>query len=250
MASAQSPRAVLRLKWTADSIWEGTHLQKPHRFHVHEELEGRLVLDVPDTSFLPRVGGVVAAGSQTPVRAIQLRDDGIASNATLIEAAGSTSYRSDVLKEGGDCATLADSLGTSGPPFAGQETGTNAWDGRAPGTMLIVLRGSTPIEVAFAPKAIVVEGAYRLMCEKPETVRKFQRYRATARIARANPRAEGQGDWTMETTPDADRGGYTITARYRASATQIRPVAHDPTAATGRLEVTKTFVISWRAADR
>lgn len=240
---------MLHIKWQADSVWEGTHLQKPHRFHVHEELEGKLVLDVADSSFIPGVGGVVAGGSQAPVRAIQMRDDGVAANATLIEATGSTSYRGDVLKEGGDCATLADTLAASGPPFAGEETGTNSWDGHAPGTLLIVLRGSTPIDVAFAPKAVVVEGAYRLMCEKPETVRKFQRYRATARIARG-ARAEGQGEWTIDTTPDADHGGYTITARYHARATQIRPVAHDPAAATGQLEVTKTFVISWRAAAR
>ena len=250
---SQPTRAVVQLKWTADSVWEGTYFQKPHRFQVHEELEGRLVLDVPDPSFFARPPKPMIDPGAAPVRAIQLRDDGSITNATLVEAAGTTLYRSDVLKEGGDCGTLADSLLSSGPPFSGQESATATWDARAPGALLIVFRGAQPVSVAFAPKSLTVESAYRLLCEKPESVKKLQRYRVTARTprdARLPAGTEGSGQWTTEVAPDDDFSGYTITARYRASATQNRPVVHDAAASIGRLEVTKTFVISWRPADR
>ena len=237
------------MKWTADSSWEGKYYQKPHRFHIHEELEGRLVFEVADPTFLPRpIAGLWDPG-QPAVRAIRLREDGSALNATLVEAAGSTSYRAEVTKEGGDCNALtagaSDSLGLVGAPFEGSEAATAVWDARAPGPALIVFRGAQPIEAAFSPKPLTVESGHRLLCPKPETVRKLQRYRVTARMARLSLRDDAPGDWSIEGTPDAD-GGYTTTARYRSIVTQERPAAADPSAATGRLEVTKTFVFTWQ----
>ena len=253
MAGAQPTRGVLQLKWKADSVWEGSYFQKPHRFHVHEELDGRLVFDVLDPSFFSRSPKPGIDPGADPVRAIQLRDDGTTTNAVLVEAVGTTFYRSDVLKEGGDCGTLADSLLESGPPFSGQESATGTWDPRAPGAALIVFRGSKPVDVAFAPKSLTVESAYRLLCEKPESVKKIQRYRVTARTPRdahVSLGAAGSAGWIMDIKPDDDFGGWTITGRYRANATQNRPVSRDAGASTGQLEVTKTFVISWRAAER
>ena len=245
---AQPTRATLHVKWTADSSWEGTYYQKPHRFHIHEELEGRLVFELTDAAFLS--GPVArAAESTAPVRAIQLREDGTAVNATLIDATGTTSYRADVSKEGGDCTALtegaAESLSLMGPPYAGREEASGSWDARAPGPALIVFRGTQPIDAAFSPKSLTVESGHRLLCEKPETVRKVQRYRVTARIARvpAGPQ------WSIDTSAGRD-GATTTTARYRAVVTQDRAAAGDPSAATGRLEVTKTFVYSWQPGGR
>ena len=242
---AQPARAELQLKWTADSVWEGMYFQKPHRFHVHEELEGRLVFALTDSSFLPPTSpGKTAAGS-LPVRVIRVQDDGQAVNATLVEAAGTTSYRADVLKEGGDCNALMDSVLTPNalmlPPFMGHEEATATWDPRAPGPALIVFRGAEPIQVAFSPKQLTVQSGHRLLCPTPEAVRKLQRYRVTAQLTRQ----QSPGAWQVETSANG-RGGYTTTGRYRAVVTQMRAATDDPASATGRLEVTKTFVFAWQ----
>lgn len=242
---AQPARAVLQLKWTADSVWEGMHFQKPHRFHVHEELEGRLVFELADSSFLPRSIAEKQVGGRPPVRAIRLQDDGQAVNATLVEAAGTTSYRADVLKEGGDCSALMDSVPAPDalmlPPFLGHEEASAPWDARAPGPALIVFQGAEPIQVAFSPKQLTVQSGHRLLCPKPEAVRKLQRYRVTAQLARQ----QSAGAWQVETGRDS-HGGYTTTGRYRSVVTQTRAATDDPAGATGRLEVTKTFVFVWQ----
>jgi len=256
-ALAQSHRATLQLKWTADSSWDGSYYQKPHRFHVHEELDGRLVFEIVDSAFVPRKDSSTGTAVSRPVRTIQLREDGTAIGALLVEAVGTSSYSSDIQKEGGDCAVHdTDSTArTVDPPFAGQEEASAPWDAHAPGPALIVFRGGEPAGVAFSPKGMVVRSSHRLLCPQPETVRKVQVYRITARSGELLPRtraaadADEEGHWTVETGRTA-QGGYTSRATYRSIVRQRTPAPSDPAAATGRLEVTKTVVVSWNIVEQ
>jgi hypothetical protein len=256
-ALAQSHRATLQLKWTADSSWDGSYYQKPHRFHVHEELDGRLVFEIVDSAFVPRKDSATGTAVSRPVRTIQLREDGTAIGALLVEAVGTSSYSSDTQQEGGDCAVHdADTAArTVDPPFAGQEEANAVWDPHAPGPALIVFRGGELAGVAFSPKGMLVRSSHRLLCPQPETVRKLQRYRITARSGellprgRAAPDAGDEGHWSVETGRTA-QGGYTSRATYRSVVRQRAPAPSDPAAATGRLEVTKTVVVSWNIVEQ
>ena len=251
-SSAQPLRAALEIKWTADSSWEGRYYEKLHRFHVHEELAGRLVFDLSDTSLLPRKQGVVGAAGLRAVRAIQLREDGAGSGAVLVEAIGSSAYTADVQKEGGDCTETGEGAGARivDPPFIGREEAEGSWEARAPGPLLIVFRGAEPVGIAFSPKSMRVRSTHRLLCPKPESVTRWQVYRITARSGelvqrpKADTTADAGGKWIVETrrTP---RDGYTGTARYSFVVRQQHAVAGDSSAATGRLEVTKTLVFTW-----
>ena len=219
-------------------MWAGEYYHKPHRFEVHEELAGRLVFDLADE-----------ASSARATRAIRLAEDGRTSGATFVEAEGRTTYRSAVHKEGGDCTPAAPgSDRPEDPPFVGDEQASVPWESRAPGSLLIVLQGAEPVGVAFAPKAVRVESSHRLLCGSPETVRRWQTYRPTARFGVLVERsAEGPGTagaWTIERGRTA-HGGYTATATYRFVVRQRHPALADSSASIGRLEVTKSFVVTW-----
>ena len=242
-AGAQPHRATLQLKWTADSSWEGDYFQKPFRFHVHEQLEGSLVFELAAPS----------------VRVIQIREDGITLNAMLLEARGSSSYTADVRKEAGNCAPPgSDSTARAeSAPFAGREEASAAWDARSPGQALIVFRRDEPVAIAISPKSMTARSRHQLLCPQPESVNRHHSYRMTARFGKALERpkpdssgsGEAAGPWAVETTRTA-RGGYTTTARYSSVVRQRNPALDDPSAATGRLEVTKTFVFTWEAIPR
>ena len=256
IAVAQLHRATLQLKWSADSSWDGSYYQKPHRFHVHEELEGRLVFEIADSLLVPRKDSATHSAVRS-VRTIQLRDDGTVIGAALVEAVGTSSYSSDIRKEGGDCA-VADSTTlapTVDPPFAGQEEANAPWDIHAPGPALIVLRGGEPVGVAFSPKGMTVRSSHQLLCPQPETVRKLQQYRITARSGellprpRPSPEDGDEGRWAVE-TGRTGQGGYMSRATYRLVVRQRTPAPSDPAAATGRLEVTKTVIITWDIVER
>jgi hypothetical protein len=242
------------VQWTADSSWEGEYYHLPYRFHVHEELAGRLLFAIDDPSMLPTAAGD-ASGARA-VRAIQLRDDGSISGARLVGATGSSTYRMDVHKEGGDCAIPADSVGASTiePPFEGHEETSAPWDSVSPGAVLVVLRGAEPIGAALSPKSMPLQSSHRLLCPKPERVSRRQTYRMTAKFGAAlgRPRADTTGaplgTWHVQTVRTA-RGGYTVTATYTALVRQTIAVTDDPSAATGRLEVKKTFVITWEKVE-
>ena len=252
--AAQAPRAELRVQWRADSSWEGEYYHKPYRFHVHEELAGSFIFALDDATQVPSTGD--AAVSRV-VRAIQMRDDGTATGGRLVRATGSSSYSMDVHKEGGDCAIPADSIAVSAtvePPFEGHEETTAAWDSLSPGALLIVLRGAEPIGAAFSPKSMPVRSNHRLLCPKPEMVSRRQTFRMTAKFGAALGRPSRDstgapiGTWTVEArrTPS---GGYTATATYTLTARQPVPLADDASAATGRLEVRKTFVVTWGKSE-
>src|SRR4051812_28754077 len=89
-ASAQAPRATLSIRWTSDSSWEGTYLEKPHRFHVREVLEGRLVFALADSALLPRARSDTSSATRRALDVIQLNENGTSSGATLVSARGST----------------------------------------------------------------------------------------------------------------------------------------------------------------
>jgi hypothetical protein len=247
---SQSYRATLQLEWAADSSWQGTYFQKPYDFHIHEELRGRLTF-VVDSALGPERASAAGAAAPRAVRAIQLGDDGAATGAVLVEAAGTSAYTADERKESGDCRPFdpRDTTGSTNVPYVARDEARGAWDAHAPGKALIVLRAAQPIGIAISPKPIRLQSVRRLLCPQPETGTRWSLYRITAQAGEAFRRSQADsladsGRWTF-TTSRTPRGGYTTTASYRA-VTQRR-VADDPSSALGQLAVTKTLVFTWEA---
>ena len=260
LASPQWPalgqaRATLWIRWTSDSSWEGTYLDKPHTFHVREVLDGRLVFELADSSLLPRAHTDAGAPTRGAVDVIQLNENGTSTGATLVEARGTTSYTVDVTKEGGDC-TISDRPDTSGiirAPFIGREEGSEPWKARAPGSALVLLRAGDPVAFAFAPSAIQVESSHRLICPAPEVVRRAQTYRVTIRFgdllerrgARSNP---GEAPWVLQTSR-TPLGGYAVRGTYDVVVNQHRALPSDPASASGRLVVSKRVTLAWERGE-
>ena len=254
-AGAQSYRATLQLRWAADSSWQGAYREKPYRFHIHEELEGRLTFDIADSALAPGKSSASGAPASRAVRAIQLRDDGAASGAVLVGAAGKSAYTADVRKESGDCAPPdpRDTTGEADVPYEVRAEASGGWDEHAPGTVLIVLRGAEPIGIAISPKPVRMQSVRRLLCPQPEMATRWDGYRLTARAGELFRRADAPGGdpgrWTIATSRTAG-GGYTLTARYDAARTLPRTVPADSSHPTGRLEVTKSLVLTWETVGR
>jgi len=249
------PRATLWIRWTSDSSWEGSYLDKPYTFHVREVLDGRLVFALGDSALLPRAGVDERSAPGRAIDVIQINESGTTSGAALVDARGSTAYTVDMTKEGGDC-TISDQPDTSGvirTPYIGHEAGQENWSARAPGVALILIRAGSPVAFAFAPTAIRVESAYRILCPKPESARRVGNYRVSVRFgdlvnrrgAAANP-ADAQ--WALETTRTA-RGGYTVRGAYDVVVRQHRAMPSDPASAFGKLVVSKRVTLAWEPGD-
>jgi hypothetical protein len=248
---AQPQRVALRLSWVSDSSWDGEYYQKPYRFHVHEELDGRLVFDVADSSLLPRGDSGLAVSQAHAVHAIQLRDGGVTSGAALLAASGSSAYSVDVRKEAGDCTAPTGETEpiALGAPFVGREEARTAWDTVAPGRALIVFRGAVPVGLAFAARPLSSQSVQRLLCPQPEVTTRRQVYGITVKagdlLDRRQPQysASGEGHWTSNTT--RSEHGSTTTLRYNYDVRQRNPGRDDPSSSIGRLLVTKVLGMSW-----
>jgi hypothetical protein len=256
VGTAQAPRATLTIQWSSDSSWEGTYLDKPHRFHVRESIDGRLVFALADAALLPRAPADSVRGAGRTLDVIQLNDNGTSSGAALVSARGSTTYLFDVSKEGGSCE-IVDQPDTSGlirAPFQGREEGKEDWNVRAPGSALLLIRGGAPVAFAFAPSAIHIESSHRLLCPHPETVRRNQTYRVTVRFGdllehrRAAPAPSNDGQWTLETSR-TPLGGYVVKGRYDVVVRQHRAIPTDPASASGQLVVSKRMTLTWEPGD-
>ena len=257
-ATAQPARATLSIHWTSDSSWEGTYLDKPHRFRVREVLDGRLVFALGDSALVPRAGVDSGRAARRAIDVIQLNDNGTTSGAgaSLVSAAGNTTYSVEVTKGGGDCA-IRDQPDTNGlirAPFTGQEEGNENWNVRAPGSALLLLRSGEPVAFAFAPAGIHVESNHRLLCPQPETVRRAQSYRVSIRFGDllrrrvGSPDSTNAGTWILQTSRTAP-GGYAVRGTYDVVVRQYRAIPGDPASASGELHVSKKITLSWDPGD-